>query len=248
MKRFVLGVALGLACISLASCQEKTGGAETGRIVENGKVGFILPGTTGTETKTFMDHWDKLAEQYGCTTIYKNFQGQDPAYYQTLANDLIASGADAVICNFEMDGKESVIETCIDEEVYVGYSGSAVSDEIFSEWEDNPYFLGQIAPSANEEEAQAYTMTKYYIEKYYGENKVARPAGTSDKLAVWPVDFHGINLEHQMTYRWKGIKKALAEYGVTVNGDEEYDSAKWSCTYAADSILKDKVLIKEIQI
>ena len=244
MKKFVLGAAaLGLTCLALTSCSGNSEKKETGKVIEDGKIGFILPGTIGTETQTFIDHWTTLGKEYGVEIITKNFKGQDPSYYQTCANELIAQGADAIICNFEMDGKESVIETCIDEEVYVGYSGSAVSDDVFKEWEENPYFLGQIAPSKEQEEKQAYDMTKYFIELYYGANKIDRPAGTSDKFAVWPVDFHGINLEHQMTYRWKGIKKALADYGVTVSGDSDYDSAKWTVTYTADSILKDKVLI-----
>lgn len=210
---------------------------------EEAKVGFILAGSTGGETQAFKDHWESLAKEYDATVVYENFKGQDPAYYKECAEKLVAAGCNAVICNFEMDGKESVLEYCIDEEVYVGYSGSTVSDSTFKEYENSKYFLGQIAPGATEEQAQAYKMTKYFIELYYGSNAIALPAGTTDKFAVWPADFHGITLEHQMTYRWKGIKQALSEYGVTVNGDSDSDSSKWTASYSDNSILKDKVLI-----
>lgn len=239
MKKFVAMGALGLAVLSLASCGKNNDG---GKIIEDGKVGVILPGTIGGETKSFQEHWNALAKEYGVTMVYEQFQGQDPTYYKTCAEKLVAAGCNAVICNFEMDGKESVLEYCVDSEIYVGYSGSTVSSETFDEYKDSPYFLGQIAPSPEQEQQQAYNMTKYFIDEYYKSDSVL-PEGTTDTLAVWPADYHGLSLAHQMTYRWKGIKQALNEAGVTVNGDNESDSSKWTVTYTADSPLKDKVAI-----
>lgn len=242
MKKFVAFLGAVVASAALVSCGGPSD--DEGKIIEEGgTVGFILPGSEGAETKAFKEHWENLAKEYGIKIVYENFQGQDPAYYKTCAEKLVAAGCDAVICNFEMDGKDSVLEYCIDEEIYCGYSGSTISDEVFDEYKDSPYFLGQIAPSPEEEQAAAYEMTKYFIELYYGENKVAIPEGTKDTFAIWPADFHGITLEHQMTYRYKGIKQALEEYGVTINGDSDSDSSKWTCTYTDDSVLKDKVAI-----
>ncbi len=242
MKKFVGFLGAVVASAALVACNNTK--SDGGKIIaEGGKVGFILPGSEGGETKAFKEHWENLAKEYGVEIVYENFQGQDPAYYKTCAERLVAAGCDAVICNFEMDGKDSVLEYCIDEEIYVGYSGSTISDEVFDEYKESPYFLGQIAPSPEEEQAAAYEMTKYFIELYYGENKIAIPEGTTDTFAIWPADFHGITLAHQMTYRYKGIKQALEEYGVTINGDNDSDSSKWTCTYTADSVLKDKVAI-----
>ena len=244
MKKFVAFLGAVVASAALVSCGGPSD--DEGKIIEEGgTVGFILPGSEGAETKAFKEHWENLAKEYGVKIVYENFQGQDPAYYKTCAEKLVAAGCDAVICNFEMDGKDSVLEYCIDEEIYCGYSGSTISDEVFDEYKDSPYFLGQIAPSPEEEQAAAYEMTKYFIELYYGENKVTIPDGTKDTFAIWPADFHGITLEHQMTYRYKGIKQALEEYGVTINGDSDSDSSKWTCTYTDDSVLKDKVAITQ---
>ena len=242
MKKFVGFLGAVVASAALVGCNNTE--SDGGKIKdEGGKVGLIITGSEGGETKAFKEHWENLAKEYGVEIVYENFQGQDPAYYKTCAERLVAAGCDAVICNFEMDGKDSVLEYCIDEEIYVGYSGSTISDEVFDEYKESPYFLGQIAPSPEEEQAAAYEMTKYFIELYYGENKIAIPEGTTDTFAIWPADFHGITLAHQMTYRYKGIKQALEEYGVTINGDNDSDSSKWTCTYTADSVLKDKVAI-----
>lgn len=245
MKKFVLTAAVAAtATLALASCGGGNKEPETGRVVEDGKIGFILPGQEGEEIKNFRANWNALAKEYGLETVYENFKGMDPGYYVQMADSLISKGVDAIICNFEMDGKEAVIEKAVDAEVYVGYSGSSVSEATFEEWENNPYFLGQVAPLMNEEIEQTYNMTKYYVEEYFGANKKALPAGTEDLLAVWPVDFHGLSLEHQMTYRWKGMKEALAEYGVTFVGDDKNaDSTKWEVQYSNDSILKDKVIV-----
>ena len=244
MKKFVLSAAaLLMTCGALVGCGAGDKPAEQGKLVENGKIGFILPGNDSDELNSFKKNWESLGAEYGVTMVYEKFDGRDPSYYKTCADKLIAAGCNAVICNFEMDGKDAVIETCIDEEIYVGFSGSTVSADVFAEYESNPYFLGQIAPSPETEQQQAYEMTKYFVELYWGANKVDLPAGTKDKLAIWPADFHGLNLEHQMTYRYKGIKQALEEYGVTIKGDEKDDSSDWTVEYTADSILKDKVLI-----
>ena len=242
MKKFVFGAAALTLTLGLASCNgDSTPGGKV--IEEGGKVGFILPGTEGGETKAFKEHWQALAKEYGVEVVYENFQGQDPTYYKTCAEKLVAAGCDAIIWHFEMDGKDSVLEYCVDEEIYIAYSGSTVTDEVFDEYKDSPYFIGQIAPSPAEEQKQAYEMTKYFINLYWGTNKVDLPVGTTDKLAVWPVDYHGLSLAHQMTYRWKGIKQALEEFGATIKGDTDADAAKWTIEYSDTSVLKDKVLL-----
>ena len=234
MKKLVLGLAaVTLGLCTLASC---------GGVAKENKIGVIIAGSAGDETKGYQTRWEALAKEYGYEMVYEKFKGQDPAYYGECADKLIAAGVKGIICNFEMDGKEAVIEKCINEEVYIGYSGSTVDEETFKEFENEPYFIGQISPTPETEEKQAYDMTKYIVDKYYGPNAVAKPEGTNG-LAIWPVDFHGITLAHQMTYRYKGIKKALKEYGVTIVGDNDDDSAKWSATYTNDSILKDQILI-----
>ena len=244
MKKFVGAAALaGVATLGLVSCGPKQPTFEQGPITEKGgKVGFIL-GADGEETNAFKARWESLAKELDVEVVYRKFEGQDPSYYGTLADQLIAAGCNAIICNFEMSGKEVVLEKGIDNNVYVAYSGSTVSDEDFNDFKESPLFVGQIAPSAESEEKAAYDMTKYFVETYYGENKIALPEGTTDKFGVWPSDFHGMTLHHQMTFRYKGIKKALAEYGVTINGDDKASSAEWTVSYSDDSILKDKVLI-----
>lgn len=241
MKKFVVAAgALGVCSLALVSCGPK----ENSDGLKASKIGFIIAGNVGDEMKGFQEAWKEVAEQYNATLIYEQFQGQDPSYYKTCAENLISQEVDAIICNFEMAGKENVAELCIKEKVYFGYSGSTLTNDQFEKYASNPYFVGQVSPSAAVEENEAYKMTKYYIEKYYLDDSQAFPEGTSGKLGVWPADFHGITLEHQMTYRYKGMKKALAEYGVTINGDEQFDSSKWSATYGENTPakLKDNVV------
>lgn len=241
MKKFVVAAgALGVCSLALVSCGPK----ENSDGLKASKIGFIIAGNIGDEMRGFQAAWKEVAEQYNATLIYEQFQGQDPSYYKTCAENLISQEVDAIICNFEMAGKENVAELCIKEKVYFGYSGSTLTDEQFEKYASNPYFVGQVSPSAAVEENEAYKMTKYYIEKYYVNESTPLPAGTNGTFGVWPVDFHGITLEHQMTYRYKGMKKALAEYGVTINGDDQFDSSKWTATYGENTParLKDNVV------
>ncbi len=81
---------------------------------------------------------------------------------QAFVEEMKAQGASGIISFFVAD-LEQVVAACEENELYYVMGSSSLTDEEFESVKDNPWFLGVIGPSSQEEYDAGVTMAEHFI-------------------------------------------------------------------------------------
>ncbi len=81
---------------------------------------------------------------------------------QAFVEEMKAQGASGIISFFVAD-LEQVVAACEENELYYVMGSSSLTDEEFESVKDNPWFLGVIGPSTQEEYDAGVTMAEHFI-------------------------------------------------------------------------------------
>jgi hypothetical protein len=162
------------------------------------KVGVLTYSLDDAEVGDMIKYLKNISADLDVEVIVSDAASDNTAAV-TETEKLISNGVDAVI-GF-IDSKE-IFDACSAAKVYYIRAAGIANQAVYDYAENNKYFLGSIGPDVNSmEEAAGYKMTKYFLDN--GVKKLLISTG----LLFQASQMH--------TARYKGVVKALEEYGFT---------------------------------
>jgi hypothetical protein len=174
------------------------------------KVGVLTYSLDDAEVGDMIKYLKNVSKDLDVEVIVSDAASDNTAAV-TETEKLISNGVDAVI-GF-IDSRE-IVDTCSAAKVYYIRAAGIANQAVYDHAENNKYFLGSIGPDVNSmEEAAGYKMTKYFLE--HGVKKLLISTG----LLFQASQMH--------TARYKGVVKALEEWGFTHEKGANYN---WTTT------------------
>lgn len=162
----VKSVVLGLLLLGLTICFMGCGKQEETPVSGEDKVliGVCVYNTDYEEMQLFMNYYRDYIESGMPVEFYFSetpLSGEDERAFIRSMKELGAGG----IISFYGQDIGPTLELCREEEMYYVLGSGTISDEDFAAAKDNPWFLGVIGPSAEEEYQAGYNMAKAFAEK-----------------------------------------------------------------------------------
>jgi len=128
------------------------------------KIGVCVYNTEFEEMQLFMDYYsDYIALGMPVEFYFSDTpnSGEDERKFIRLAKE---EGMDGIISFYGQDIQET-LKLCEDEQIYYVLGSGSISDEDFESAKENPYFLGVIGPSAEEEYQAGYGMASNFADQ-----------------------------------------------------------------------------------
>lgn len=176
--------------------------------VETYTIGLAVYDRTGPEILMYCDYYrNYIAESFPVEFIISDAleSPEDEARFIRSAKE---QGAKGVISFMGLDVPK-VLEVCAEEEVYYVMASGTIEDDIYETVKDDPWFLGCIGPSLEEEYSAGSDMAEYFA----GE-------GAKSFLIVSSGSWNKSNVMHYT--RTVGMLTALRDYfGLTYSEDIE---------------------------
>lgn len=170
-------------------------------------VGVCVYDTDYEEMQLFMNYYKDYISQGMLVDFYFSETPNSGEDERNFIKEMKEAGADGIISFYGQDLQDT-LNLCEEEEIYYVLGSGSISDEAFNAAKANPYFLGVIGPSAEDEYQAGYGMA----ERFAGEG-----------AASYLVLSGGAAIGNYMhSTRTKGILDALAdELGLTYGQDTE---------------------------
>lgn len=176
--------------------------------VETCKIGIAVYDRTGPEILMFHDYYrNYIAESFPVEFIISDALGS-PEEEAEFIHSAKEQGAAGVISFMGLD-LPTVLEACAEEEIYYVMASGTVEDDVYEAVKENPWFLGCIGPSLEEEYSAGSDMAEYFAEE-----------GARSFLIVSSGSWNQSNVMHYT--RTVGMLTALQDYfGLTYSEDIE---------------------------
>lgn len=191
------------------------------------KIGVAIYDSTDSEVIAFQDYYK--------TYIGGNFENVEFLYSETISDaakeiafieTCKTAGVQGVISFVSFD-TVGAIDKCTDLKMYYIKGAASVTDEIYEQVKDSPYFLGTLGASLATDRKIGYQMAKHFIEKNGKENKsFVIHAGFIDR-----VEMH--------RYRLAGMVDAFAEIGITYSEPDPTTSTEIGTFATKDGYIID---------
>lgn len=158
-RMFSLFLAVVLLLALCVGCGKEN--IDTPDEVEPYIIGLAVYDRTGPEILMYHDYYrNYIAESFPVEFIISDglTSTEEEAEFIRTAKE---QGASGVISFMGLD-VPSVLEVCAEEEVYYVMASGTIDDNVYEEVKDNPWFLGCIGPSLDEEYSAGSDMAEYF--------------------------------------------------------------------------------------
>lgn len=124
-------------------------------------IGVVVYNPDDAQTQAFRDYYEEyLGDAFNAKFIYSDAIStweQEKAFVDSLHE----MGVQGIISSQSVD-RQAVMELCQEYEMYYVFGSSSLSDDVFDELKDNPYFLGTIGASDESEEDAGRSMANFF--------------------------------------------------------------------------------------
>lgn len=177
MKKIAALMALLLCITGIAGClaqNRETSGADTAETIsvqgaDSYKIGVIVYDNTDEEVVAIREYLeDYIAEVFpGITFIYSDSITTEEEELEFISKSC-DQGVDGFLSFLSMNLPEEV-KLCEKNKAYYMLASGTVSDEVFKEVEDNPYFIGAVGPGEELEYQTGADMAQFFAEHEEGD-------------------------------------------------------------------------------